>query len=133
MHIRALRALIREGMHMPNLKLPRRKFLLLAAGAIALALPRIARAQAYPMRPVRILVGFPAGGTGDIVARLIGQSLQERLGQALVVENRPGGGRQHRNRGCRARAGGRLHAPVDHAAECDQRDALREAEFQFHL
>jgi tripartite-type tricarboxylate transporter receptor subunit TctC len=69
----------------------RRQFLHLAAGAAALlALPRIARAQAYPSRPVRILVGFPAGGTTDIVARLIGQWLSERLGQQFVIENRPG-------------------------------------------
>jgi tripartite-type tricarboxylate transporter receptor subunit TctC len=73
------------------MKLPRRQFLHLAAGAAALpALSRFAWAQAYPARPVRIVVGFPAGGTGDINARLIGQWLSERLGQPFVVENRPG-------------------------------------------
>jgi tripartite-type tricarboxylate transporter receptor subunit TctC len=73
------------------MKLPRRNFLHLAAGAAALpAMSRVARAQAYPSRPVRVIVGFaPAGGT-DITARLIGQWLSERLGQQFVIENRPG-------------------------------------------
>jgi tripartite-type tricarboxylate transporter receptor subunit TctC len=75
------------------MKLPRRKFLHLAAGAAALpAVSRIAGAQSYPSRPVRIIVGFPAGGGVDIVARLIGQWLSERLRQPFVIENRPGAG-----------------------------------------
>jgi tripartite-type tricarboxylate transporter receptor subunit TctC len=70
----------------------RRKLLQLAAGAVALpAVSRIARAQSYPTRPVRIIVGAPAGGTLDIVARVMGQWLSERLGQPFVIENRPGG------------------------------------------
>jgi tripartite-type tricarboxylate transporter receptor subunit TctC len=73
------------------MKLPRRNFLHLAAGAASLpAVSRFARAQAYPTRPVRIFVGFPASFTPDIVARLVGQPLSERLGQQFVIENRPG-------------------------------------------
>src|SRR5262245_16197079 len=75
------------------MKLPRRQFLHLAAGAAALpAASRVARAQAYPTRPVRIIVGVPPGGGIDIGARLIGQWLSERLGQQFVIENRPGAG-----------------------------------------
>jgi len=73
------------------MKLPRRNFLHLTAGAAALpAMPRFAWAQTYPARPVRLIEGFGAGGAGDIVARLIGQSLSERLGQSFVIENRSG-------------------------------------------
>jgi tripartite-type tricarboxylate transporter receptor subunit TctC len=73
------------------MKLPRRQFLHLTAGAAALpAVSRIAWAQAYPTRPVRIIVGNPAGSASDILARLMGQWLSERLGQPFVIENRPG-------------------------------------------
>ena len=73
------------------MKLPRRSFLHLVACAAALpAVSRFAWAQAYPTRPVRLIEGFGAGGAGDIVARLIGQSLSERLGQSFVIENRSG-------------------------------------------
>jgi tripartite-type tricarboxylate transporter receptor subunit TctC len=75
------------------MKLPRRHFLHLAAGATALpVVSRFAWAQTYPTQPVRIIVGFGPGGAPDILARLIGQWLSERLGQPFVVENRPGGG-----------------------------------------
>src|SRR5207253_1713163 len=78
---------------MKNVKLPRRNFLHLAASAAALpAVSRIAWAQAYPTRPVRIIVGFAAGGNADTIARPMGQWLSERLGQPFVIENRPGAG-----------------------------------------
>jgi tripartite-type tricarboxylate transporter receptor subunit TctC len=75
------------------MKLPRRKFLHLAAGAAVLpAFSRNACALDYPTRPVHLIVGFPAGGGGDIVARLMGQWLSERLGQPFVIDNRPSAG-----------------------------------------
>jgi tripartite-type tricarboxylate transporter receptor subunit TctC len=75
------------------MKLPRRQLLHMVASAAALpVLSRIARAQAYPSRPVHVIAGFAAGGGVDITARLIGQWLSERLGQSFVIENRPGAG-----------------------------------------
>ena len=75
------------------MKLIRRKFLQLAAGAVALpAISRSASAQAYPSQPIRIIVGFAAGSGSDIFARLMAQWLSERIGQTVLVENRPGGG-----------------------------------------
>src|SRR4051812_20190692 len=77
------------------MKPPRRSFLRLAAGAAVLpAVSRIASAQTYPARPVRWLVPFAAGGSTDIIARLVGAWLQERLGQSVVIENKPGANTQ---------------------------------------
>jgi tripartite-type tricarboxylate transporter receptor subunit TctC len=73
------------------MRLQRRQFLRLAAGAAAVpSLSRAAAAQSYPTRPVRLIVGFPPGGAVDTTARLLGQSLSERLGQPFIIENRPG-------------------------------------------
>jgi tripartite-type tricarboxylate transporter receptor subunit TctC len=75
------------------MKFPRRRFLHLAAGAAVLpAVSRIARAQTYPIRPVRIVSPFAAGGHSDVLGRLLGQWLSERLGQRFIIENRPGAG-----------------------------------------
>ena len=93
---------------------------------------RVAWAQAYPARPVRIIVGFPAGGATDIIARLIGQWLSERLGQQFIIENRPGAGSNIATEAV-------VRAPPDGYTlllvgrdERDQCDALRQAQFQFH-
>src|SRR5258708_24109161 len=75
------------------MKFPRRRFLHVAASAAALSVvSRVARAQAYPSRPLTLMVFVPAGGTPDIIARLLGQSLSHRLGQSVVIDNPPGGG-----------------------------------------
>jgi tripartite-type tricarboxylate transporter receptor subunit TctC len=75
------------------MKLPRRQFLHLAAGAAVLpAVSRTARADTYPTRPVRLIVGLAPGGASDVTARLMGQWLSERLGQQFIIENRPGAG-----------------------------------------
>ena len=75
------------------MKLPRRKFLHMVAGAAALpAVPWIARAQTYPLRPVTLIVGFPVGGGIDLDTRLMGQWLSNRLGQPFNIENRTGSG-----------------------------------------
>src|SRR4051812_31657089 len=75
------------------MKLPRRRFLHLAAGAAAVpVLSRVAKAQAYPTRPVRIVVPYTTGGPAELLARLFGQWLSEQLGQPFIVDNRPGAG-----------------------------------------
>src|SRR5258708_39847271 len=107
------------------MKLPRRNLLHLAAGAAALpAVSPFAWVQAYPTRPVHVIVGFTAGNNIDIVARLIGQWLSERLGQPFIIENRPGRQRQYRRRGGRARGRGRPYASDDGHLQRDQRNAL---------
>src|SRR5438477_11670377 len=76
---------------MMNLKFPRRRFLHLAAGAVALpAVSRFACAQAWPTKPIKLIIGFPPGGGADTVARIMGPWLSERLGQPVIIENRPG-------------------------------------------
>src|SRR5256885_3636598 len=82
-----------ESQRRTPMNFPRRQFLRLAAASVAMpAVSRIARAQAYPSRQIRLIIGYPPGGSADITARLIAQSLTERLGQSVIVESRPGGG-----------------------------------------
>jgi tripartite-type tricarboxylate transporter receptor subunit TctC len=107
------------------MKLTRRNYLHLAAGAAALpSAPHIARAQAYPARPVRIIVGFAPGSGLDILARLIGQSLSDRLGQPFLIENRPGSGGNIATEAVVRGAAGRLHASHDEFGQRVQRGAL---------
>jgi tripartite-type tricarboxylate transporter receptor subunit TctC len=103
----------------------RRQFLHLAAGAAALpALSRFAWGQAYPSRPVRIVVGFAAGGGVDITARLIGQSLSERLGQQFIIENRPGAGSNIGTETVVNAAPDGYTLPSGVHSQCSKRDAL---------
>src|ERR1700735_3831269 len=86
-------ALRRERRWRRKMSFARRRFLHFAAAAAALPITvRLAKAEVFPVRPVHIVVGFPAGGIGDIAARLIAQPLQQRIGQSVVVDNRPGAG-----------------------------------------
>jgi hypothetical protein len=115
------------------MKFPRRTFLQLAAGAAALpVVPRIARAQAYPSRVVRIVVGFPAGGATDIQARLMGQWLSDRLGQQFIIENRAGASGNIATEAAAKAPGGWLHAAANCDPACDQCRALQQSQFRLH-
>src|SRR5262249_41479038 len=104
------------------MKLPRRAFLHLAAGAAALpAMPHIAVAQSYPTRPVNLVVFVPAGATPDIVARLVGQSLSQRIGQSVVIDNRPGAGGNLALQAVTGLAARRLNAPLSTTARTRKR------------
>ena len=107
------------------MKLPHRRRVLHLAAAAALVpvVSRVARAQAYPSRPVRIIVPFPAAGLSDIVTRLVGQWLSERLGHAIRHRESAWRREQSRHRGRRERAAGRLHASQPQFGERHQRDA----------
>ena len=111
----------------------RRQVLYLAAGSAALAATAgVTWAQAYPTRPVRILVGFAAGGNFDIVARLIGQWLSEQLQPAGHCREPARREQQYRDRSGRSCTRRRLHAPAGWCSERSQRDALRKTQLQFH-
>ena len=113
--------------------LPRRRFLQLATGAAALPiLPRVAGAQAYPARNVRIIVPVAPGGALDILARLMGQWLSEKLGQTVCHREPAGRRHQYRHRGGGALARRRLHAAPHSRVGDHQRHALREAQLQLH-
>ena len=106
------------------MKLHRRQFLHLTVGAAALSmLAYSAWAQGYPTKPVNLIVTFPAGSAPDIIARLAGQWLSERIGQQFVIENKPGFGYRVR----RELPGGRVHNPDAGLDQCSQRDALPES------
>src|SRR5215813_2016311 len=111
--------------------LSRRAFFASIALSVLPAGSRIARAQTYPTRPVRIIVGFPAGVAADAIARLIAQSLSESLRQQFVVENRPGAGSNIATDAGRARHTRWLFAPPAHADKCDQCNDLRESRVRF--
>ena|ERR1022692_3681741 len=115
------------------MKLPRRNFLHLAAGAVALpAVSRIARADTYPSRPVRLVVGFPAAFGADITARLMGQWLSERLGQQFVIENRPGAGTNIGTEVIVRAAPDGYSLLISHSNERNQCITLRKSQLQLH-
>jgi len=112
-------------------KLPRRRFLHLTAAAAALpAVSRIAWAQAYPSRPLRWIVGFPPGGGADTVARIAGQWLSDRLGQPVIIENKPGGGTNISVQAVVNSPPDGYTLPFGWVSSGDQRDALSIAALQ---
>jgi tripartite-type tricarboxylate transporter receptor subunit TctC len=110
-------------------KIPLRRLLHLGVGAAALPVASpLALAQAYPTRPVRIVVGFPPGGAYDTVARPMGQWLSERLGKSFIIENRPGAGSNLATEAV-ARAPADGHVADDWPDPRDEHSALRTAQF----
>ena len=113
--------------------LARRRFLQTAGAAVAApALPRGAVALDYPVKPVRWIVGYAPGGTTDILARLMGAWLSERLGQQFIIENRPGAGTNIGTEAVVNAAPDGYTLLMVELVERHQRDALRKAQFQFH-
>ena len=102
----------------------RRRFLLAVAVAASAALPQLAHAAPYPDRPIHLIVPFAPGGAADIIARIVGPALSERLGQQIVTENKAGRRRQPRHRLRRPIAGRRLHAAGGRRLQRHQRHAL---------
>src|SRR5262249_58057020 len=115
------------------MKPPRRQFLHLVTGAAALSFaPHVARAQAYPARPVRIVVGFPPGGGADIVARLIGQCVSERLGQPFIIENPPRAARNNATEAViRSPPAGYIVLPVTLPANANKATPYHKLKFKF--
>ena len=114
------------------MKLRRREFLHLTASAgTALLAPRVARAQAYPSRPVRLVVGFTPGGVVDIIARLIGQTLSERPAKPIVIENRPGAATNLATESVVRAPPDGLDAVDGEHGGCHQRNSVRQAQFHF--
>jgi hypothetical protein len=114
-------------------EISRRQLVNLIMGAAALpAFLRIARAETYPSRPVRIIVGFPPGGAADITARLVAQWLMERLGQPFIIENRPGAGTNIGTEAVAESPAGWLYAAPGQRGEHGQCDALPNAQFRFY-
>ena len=112
------------------MRIHRRRFLQLTTAAAFSAASPAVMAQAYPSRPVRLLVGFAPGGGQDILARLIGNWLSERLGQQIVIENRPGQAASIARRSGGALAAGRLHALPDRPEQRDQPHVLRQSQLR---